>query len=52
LGKILQSLAKSEILVSERGKKGGFKLNKKPENITIYDIIKSIEGEVIIKNVC
>ncbi len=48
LGKILQSLAKSEILVSERGKKGGFRLNKKPEDITIYDIIKSIEGEVMI----
>lgn len=25
LGKILQSLAKSDILVSERGKKGGFR---------------------------
>ena len=58
LGKILQSLAKSEILISERGKKGGFKLNKKPSDITIYDIIKSVEGEVMIneclldKNFC
>ena len=48
LGKILQSLAKSEILVSERGKKGGFKLNKKPKDISIYDIIKSVEGEIML----
>jgi Rrf2 family protein len=48
LGKILQSLAKSKILVSERGKKGGFKLNRYPKDISIYDIIKSIEGEVMI----
>ena len=32
LGKILQSLAKSDILVSERGKKGGFRLGKEPKN--------------------
>lgn len=48
LGKILQSLAKSDILISERGKKGGFKLNRPTEEITIYDIISSIEGDVIV----
>lgn len=46
LGKILQNLAKANILSSERGKKGGFKLNKPTTNITVYDIIKAIEGEL------
>jgi Rrf2 family protein len=48
LGKILQALAKNELLVSERGKKGGFKFVKNPEDITIYDIITAVEGEVTI----
>ncbi len=46
LGKILQNLAKAEILSSERGKKGGFRLNKPTQNITVYDINKAIEGEL------
>jgi Rrf2 family protein len=46
LGKILQNLAKSEILSSERGKKGGFKVAKSPAEITVYDIIYAIEGEI------
>ncbi|GAB1537301.1 hypothetical protein ADMFC3_29320 [Geovibrio sp. ADMFC3] len=46
LGKILQNLAKADILSSERGKKGGFRLNKPTSDITVYDIIKAIEGEL------
>ncbi|WP_022850221.1 RrF2 family transcriptional regulator [Limisalsivibrio acetivorans] len=46
LGKILQNLAKAEILSSERGKKGGFKLNKSTQSVTAYDIVKAIEGEL------
>jgi len=46
LGKILQNLAKSEILSSERGKKGGFKISKDIAQITVYDIITAIEGEL------
>lgn len=46
LGKILQNLAKSEILTSERGKKGGFKIAKDYSQITVYDIITAIEGEL------
>ncbi|MGD9809446.1 MAG: Rrf2 family transcriptional regulator [Deferribacterales bacterium] len=46
LGKILQNLAKSEILSSERGKKGGFKVAKPTADITVYDIISAIEGDI------
>lgn len=46
LGKILQNLAKSDILISERGKKGGFRLDKSPEEITVYDVIQAVEGDM------
>lgn len=46
LGKILQNLAKSEILSSERGKKGGFKISKPLTEITVNDIISAIEGDI------
>lgn len=46
LGKIMQSLAKADILVSERGKRGGFRLEKRPEDISMYDVIIAIEGDL------
>lgn len=44
LAKILQSLAKHEILKSNRGSNGGFCLNKKLSQITILSVIKAVEG--------
>lgn len=46
LGKIMQNLAKSGILISERGKKGGFRLEKDPDEVNMYDVITSIEGDI------
>ncbi|BAI80582.1 transcriptional regulator, BadM/Rrf2 family [Deferribacter desulfuricans SSM1] len=48
LGKILQTLAKNGLLDSSKGKKGGFKLSKSPEEITLYDIVTAIDGDVYI----
>ena len=45
LAKILQNLAKSDILVSHRGSQGGYALGVNPEDISIYDIIFSAEGK-------
>ena len=45
LAKILQNLAKNDILISHRGAQGGYTLNKEPQNITLYDIIYSAEGK-------
>ena len=45
LAKILQNLAKSDILVSHRGAQGGYSLKKDAKNITLYDIIYSAEGK-------
>lgn len=50
LGKILQSLAKSDILISERGKKGGFRLGKKPEDINMLDVVVAVDGPLSINN--
>lgn len=48
LGKILQSLSRNNILHSERGKNGGFKLTKTPKEITIYDVLRAVEGDIVI----
>ncbi|MDE7170174.1 MAG: Rrf2 family transcriptional regulator [Mucispirillum sp.] len=50
LGKILQSLAKSDILISERGKKGGFRLGKEPKDISMYDVLVTVDGPLNINN--
>lgn len=50
LAKILQLLAKHKILNSTKGPNGGFSLLKKPESITMIDIVKIIDGEGIFKN--
>lgn len=50
LAKILQQLAKNRILSSTKGPNGGFMLLKKPEAITLLDIVKIIDGEGIFKN--
>ncbi|OFX45375.1 MAG: hypothetical protein A2046_06590 [Bacteroidetes bacterium GWA2_30_7] len=46
VAKILQRLVKDDFLNSIRGPKGGFILKKKASEITLYDIYKSIEGEL------
>jgi Rrf2 family protein len=50
LAKILQQLAKHKILNSTKGPNGGFSLLKKPESITLLEIVKIIDGEEIFKN--
>ncbi len=50
LAKILQQLARHKILDSVKGPNGGFSLHKKPESITILDVVKIIDGEALFKN--
>ena len=47
LEQIFQKLRKAGIVGSKRGPKGGYFLNKKPENITIGEIIRITEGGII-----
>jgi len=44
LAKIFQSLSRSGIVRSHRGVRGGFTLAKKPEEITIKEVLESIQG--------
>lgn len=45
LRRILQDLARHGILRSFRGRRGGFALNKPPEDIVLTDVIKLFQGE-------
>ncbi|WP_456451610.1 Rrf2 family transcriptional regulator [Hydrogenimonas sp.] len=45
LAKILQNLAKRGILVSYKGARGGFALNKKFSEISIMEVIEAAEGK-------
>ncbi|MBI5326552.1 MAG: Rrf2 family transcriptional regulator [Ignavibacteriae bacterium] len=49
LTKILQRLTKKNIMNSLRGVKGGVRLGKSPDKISMYDIVQAIDGETIFK---
>lgn len=44
LNKFLQALVRADILVSTAGAKGGFRLARQPEKITLLDVVTAIEG--------
>ena len=43
LGKLLQMLAAQGLIVSQKGKGGGFRLEKSPKKITLFDVVSAIE---------
>ena len=45
--KILQLLVKANILHSKRGPHGGFSLAKKPQEISVLEILEAIDGPFI-----
>lgn len=44
LSKIVQKLSRAAILESFRGSKGGFKLARKPAEISLLDVIEAMQG--------
>ncbi len=48
VSKILKALARDGLLVSHRGTKGGYGLARRPEEITVADIIRSLEGPIAV----
>ena len=50
LAKILQQLVKKKILCSTKGPHGGFALLKGSKNISLLDIVNTIEGDDIFTN--
>jgi len=43
LSKIMQNMARTGILRSQRGRKGGFVLVRSPDKITIWDVVEAVE---------
>ncbi|RUT78857.1 RrF2 family transcriptional regulator [Ancylomarina longa] len=50
LGKILQSLARQKLLTSTKGPHGGFGMGKKPEEITLMNIVEIVDGMDMFEN--
>ena len=46
LGKVLQSLAREEVIVSQQGVKGGYRLKIPLEKINFHSIITAVEGPI------
>jgi len=44
VAKVLQNFTKSKLVTSFQGVKGGYKLNRKPDSISLIEIIKSVES--------
>ncbi len=44
LSKILQELVRNNLLISMKGPTGGFRLSRKPEDITLIEVIDAIDG--------
>jgi len=45
--KILQNLVRRSVISSQKGPTGGFYLQNKPSDITLYDIVDAIDGKAI-----
>ncbi len=44
VSKILKALAREGLLVSQRGSKGGYRLAREPEELTVSEMIRVLEG--------
>jgi Rrf2 family protein len=44
LSKVLQSLVRAELLEATTGPRGGLRLARKPERITVLDLVNAVEG--------
>jgi len=45
LSKILQKLKNENILISNQGTNGGYSMNKRPEEIQLYNLMMAIDGD-------
>lgn len=46
VSKVLKSLSRYGLLVAQRGKHGGYTLARAPEEISVVDMIKAVEGPI------
>lgn len=50
LAKIVQILSKNRLINIKKGSQGGYILTKKPEEITLLDVIELIEGRIFLNH--
>lgn len=50
LGKIAQQLSKAGLIEIVQGAKGGFRLNRSPEQISMLDVIEAVVGPVFLND--
>jgi Rrf2 family protein len=48
LSKVLQRLTRSGLLTSEQGTNGGYRLSRDPHEITALEVIRTIDGPIIL----
>jgi FeS assembly SUF system regulator len=48
VGKILKLLVRDGLLASQRGAKGGYRLSRPPDRITIEEVVSALEGPIAI----
>ena len=48
LSKVLQKLVRAGLLVSEQGTNGGYRLARDPHEITALEVIRTIDGPIIL----
>ncbi len=46
LGKIMALLSKAKLVSSTHGKNGGYKLNRKPKDYKLGEILRALEGDM------
>lgn len=44
---LMMALRLAGLVISHRGREGGFSLARSPETITVSDVLKAVEGEVM-----
>lgn len=46
VSKVLKSLARAQLLESQRGAKGGYQLARDPGEISVADVVRALEGPI------
>jgi Rrf2 family protein len=50
LGKIAQQLARSGFIEIVQGAKGGYRLLKSPQEMTLLDVVEAVDGEIFLND--
>ncbi len=51
-GKIFRALGKSGLVESERGRRGGYRLSRRPEDILVLEVLTALDGRFFEPKLC